>query len=155
TFDLMSNSQTADTRGSTGATTPSTSATRASSPSVPSDTSTMPTVSDRTACEAAPGRPQVRVEDNGFSARLPQGGSLSWFTVGGVLYELIDRGGRLGVRVRDSKSPLLGKFFEVPVFDPDPDFVFLGRFTPFEPSRTFTIETAQEDLQVQTQAAGT
>ena len=87
-------------------------------------------------------------------AKLPAGGSLNWFTVGNVLYELIDRGGRLGVRVRNSKSPLLGKFFEVPVFDPDPDFVFLARFTRFDPFRTYTIETAQEDLQLQTQAAG-
>ncbi|MGO3179038.1 MAG: DUF1684 domain-containing protein [Brevibacterium linens] len=103
---------------------------------------------------AVPARPQVRVEENGFSAKIPTGGSLNWFTVGNVLYELIDRAGRLGVRVRNSKSPLLGKFFEVPVFDPDPDFVFLARFTRFDPFRTYTIETAQEDLQLQTQAAG-
>ncbi len=105
--------------------------------------------------DAVSARPQVRVEENGFSAKLPNGGSLNWFTVGNVLYELIDRGGRLGVRVRNSKSPLLGKFFEVPVFDPDPDFVFLARFTRFDPFKTYTIETAQEDLQLQTQAAGT
>ncbi|WP_246490576.1 DUF1684 domain-containing protein [Brevibacterium oceani] len=133
--------------------------TRATSPSVPSDTSTMPTVTERLAAEdgaePTPERPQVRVEDNGFSAHLPAGGSLNWFTVGSVLYELIDRGGRIGVRVRDSKSPLLGKFFEVPAFDPDPDFVFLGRFTRFDPFPTHTIETAQEDLRLQTQAAGT
>ncbi|WP_228282677.1 DUF1684 domain-containing protein [Brevibacterium atlanticum] len=133
--------------------------TRATSPSVPSDTSTMPTVTEQLAAEdgaePAPERPQVRVEDNGFSAHLPAGGSLNWFTVGNVLYELIDRGGRIGVRVRDSKSPLLGKFFEVPAFDPNPDFVFLGRFTRFDPFPTHTIETAQEDLQLQTQAAGT
>ncbi|SMX87527.1 DUF1684 domain-containing protein [Brevibacterium linens] len=104
--------------------------------------------------DAVPARPQVRVEENGFSAKIPTGGSLNWFTVGNVLYELIDRAGRLGVRVRNSKSPLLGKFFEVPVFDPDPDFVFLARFTRFDPFRTYTIETAQEDLQLQTQAAG-
>ena len=104
--------------------------------------------------DAVPARPQVRVEENGFSAKIPTGGSLNWFTVGNVLYELIDRAGRLGVRVRNSKSPLLGKFFEVPVFDPDPDFVFLARFTRFDPFKTYPIETAQEDLQLQTQAAG-
>lgn len=97
---------------------------------------------------------EVRVESTGFSARLPAGGSLNWFTVGSVLYELIDRGGRLGVRVRDSKSPLLGKFFEVPVFEPDPDFVFLARFTRFETFEAYTIETAQEDLNLETLAAG-
>lgn len=156
--------------------------TRATSPAVPSDTSTLPRVMDQSGAgaaaadaagadssagtdagpgagsdghAAAPAKPQVRVEENGFSAKLPNGGSLNWFTVGNVLYELIDRGGRLGVRVRNSKSPLLGKFFEVPVFDPDPDFVFLARFTRFDPFKTYTIETAQEDLQLQTQAAGT
>src|SRR5699024_2335235 len=99
-------------------------------------------------------RPHVRVEDNGFSARLPEGGSLSWVTVGGVLYELIDRGGRLGVRVRDSTSPVSGTSVEVPAFDPAPGFVFVGRVTRFGPVNAFTIETAQEDLQLQTQAAG-
>ncbi|RAG62247.1 hypothetical protein DN550_33730, partial [Burkholderia multivorans] len=73
--------------------------------------------------------PQVRVDDTGFSAKLPTGGSLGWFTVGHVLYELIDRGGRIGVRIRDAKSPLLSKFVEVPVYDPNREFVFLGRFT--------------------------
>jgi uncharacterized protein (DUF1684 family) len=154
--------------------------TRATSPAVPSDTSTLPAVTAQADADQAeaghagasqtapsqndsnlsphdvlPARPQVRVADNGFSAKLAPGGSLNWFTVGSVLYELIDRGGRLGVRVRDSKSPLLGKFFEVPVFDPDPDFVFLARFTKFDPFPTHTIETAQDDLQLQTLAAGT
>ena len=184
TFDLLSkvDNSGAGTFGSAGVN--GAGPTRATSPAVPSDTSTLPTVTDQADAgagsaagadaadadssaesvagsdagsgghEAVPARPQVRVEENGFSAKLPAGGSLNWFTVGNVLYELIDRGGRLGVRVRNSKSPLLGKFFEVPVFDPDPDFVFLARFTRFDPFRTYTIETAQEDLQLQTQAAG-
>lgn len=149
---------------------------RASSPQVPSDTTILPAISDSGNNDSATptsnttsnpasnpaaathasqkASAEVRVESNGFSARLPAGGSLNWFTVGSVLYELIDRGGRLGVRVRDSKSPLLGKFFEVPVFEPDPDFVFLGRFTRFDPFETYTIETAQEDLSLETLAAG-
>lgn len=173
TFDLLSQAAGGGAGAGTGG-----GAVRATSPSVPSDTSTLPAVTDHAAAgasaadnasagdagaaeagsaghDSAPARPQVRVEDNGFTAKLPAGGSLNWFTVGNVLYELIDRGGRLGVRVRDSKSPLLGKFFEVPVFDPNPDFVFLARFTRFDPFPTHTIETAQEDLQLQTQAAGT
>lgn len=98
--------------------------------------------------------PQVRVEDTGFSAKLPRGGSLGWFTVGHVLYELIDRGGRLGVRIRDAKSPLLSKFVEVPVFDPNRDFVFLGRFTPYESAQVRPIATAQEGLELTTTAVG-
>lgn len=97
---------------------------------------------------------EVRVEERGFSAKLPAGGSLEWFTVGHVLYELIDRGGRIGIRVRDSKSPLLGKFFEVPAFDPNPSFVFLGKFTPFETPQVHTIETAQDDLNLEAAAVG-
>ncbi|WP_227492467.1 DUF1684 domain-containing protein [Brevibacterium sp. CFH 10365] len=184
TFDLLSKVDNSGAGTFGGAGVNGAGPTRATSPAVPSDTSTLPTVTDQADAgagsaagsdaadadssaesvagsdagsgghEAVPARPQVRVEENGFSAKLPAGGSLNWFTVGNVLYELIDRGGRLGVRVRNSKSPLLGKFFEVPVFDPDPDFVFLARFTRFDPFRTYTIETAQEDLQLQTQAAG-
>ncbi|MGC2941023.1 MULTISPECIES: DUF1684 domain-containing protein [unclassified Brevibacterium] len=185
TFDLLSKVENGGAESFGGAGANGAGPTRATSPAVPSDTSTLPTVTDQAGAgagsavgagsagavssaeadagsdagtgghEAVPARPQVRVEENGFSAKLPAGGSLNWFTVGNVLYELIDRGGRLGVRVRNSKSPLLGKFFEVPVFDPDPDFVFLARFTRFDPFKTYTIETAQEDLQLQTQAAGT
>ena len=103
--------------------------------------------------EEAPG-PEVRVQENGFSAKLPTGGSLEWFTAGNVLYELIDRGGRIGIRVRDSKSPLLGKFFEVPVFEPDPSYVFLAKFSPFAEPQVHTIATAQDDLSLQTTAAG-
>lgn len=98
---------------------------------------------------------QVRIEDGGFGAKLPSGGSLDWFTVGHVLYELIERGGRLGVRIRDSKSPLLQKFIEVPVFEPDHSFVYLAKFTPFDPPETRTIRTAQPDLTLSTAAAGT
>ncbi|MDN6666055.1 MAG: DUF1684 domain-containing protein [Brevibacterium sp.] len=139
TFDLMSKS--AEAEASTAG------ASRTSSAAVPSDTTAMPTVPEVAG-------PEVRVEENGFSARLPTGGSLQWFTVGNVLYELIDRAGRIGIRVRDSKAPLLGKFFEVPVFDPDPDFVFLGKFSPFETPQVHTIQTAQDDLQVKTAAVG-
>ncbi|WP_262774506.1 DUF1684 domain-containing protein [Brevibacterium permense] len=183
TFDLLSKVDNGESAGAAAASGMNGGGPRrATSPAVPSDTSTLPRVMDQSGAGAAaadsaggdssagtgagsdagseghtavPAKPQVRVEENGFSAKLPNGGSLNWFTVGNVLYELIDRGGRLGVRVRNSKSPLLGKFFEVPVFDPDPDFVFLARFTRFDPFKTYTIETAQEDLQLQTQAAGT
>ena len=102
----------------------------------------------------APPSPQVRVEDNGFSAKLPAGGSLDWFTVGHVLFELIDRGGRIGVRIRDAKSPLLSKFVEVPVFDPNPDFVFLGRFTPYAEPQVRPIASAAEGVDLTTTAVG-
>lgn len=98
--------------------------------------------------------PQVRVESRGFSAKLPPGGSLDWFTVGHVLYELIERGGRLGIRIRDSKSPLLGKFFEVPVFEHDRSFVFLGTFTPFDSPEERTIDSAQDDVKLRTEVVG-
>ncbi|MDN5806921.1 MAG: DUF1684 domain-containing protein [Brevibacterium sp.] len=139
TFDLMSKSAEAGANSSN--------ASPSSSASVPSDTTVLPKVSEISG-------PEVRVEENGFSAKLPTGGSLQWFTVGHVLYELIDRAGRIGIRVRDSKSPLLGKFFEVPVFDPNPDFVFLAKFTPFEKPEVHTIKTAQDDLNVETPAVG-
>ncbi|AZT96008.1 hypothetical protein CXR27_02490 [Brevibacterium aurantiacum] len=140
TFDLMSKS--AEAGPNTNDASPSSSA------SVPSDTTVLPKIPEISG-------PEVRVEENGFSAKLPTGGSLQWFTVGSVLYELIDRAGRIGIRVRDSKSPLLGKFFEVPVFDPNPNFVFLAKFTPFDKPEVQTINTAQDDLQVQTPAVGT
>ncbi len=98
--------------------------------------------------------PQVRVNDTGFSAKLPPGGSLGWFTVGHVLYELIDRGGRIGVRIRDAKSPLLSKFVEVPVYDPNREFVFLGRFTPYEQPQAQPVSTAQEGLELTTTVVG-
>ena len=139
TFDLMSKS--AEAGPNTSEASPSSSA------SVPSDTTILPKIPEISG-------PEVRVKENGFSAKLPTNGSLQWFTVGNVLYELIDRSGRIGIRVRDAKSPLLGKFFEVPVFDPDPSFVFLAKFTPFETPEVHAISTAQDDLNVETAAVG-
>ena len=139
TLDLMSKSAEAAAGTSNASAT--------SSAAVPSDTTVMPVIPDIPS-------PEVRVDENGFSAKLPRGGSLQWFTVGSVLYELIDRSGRIGIRVRDSKAPLLGKFVEVPVFDPNPDFVFLGKFTPFETPQVHTIRTAQDDLNAETTAVG-
>ncbi|WP_309131114.1 DUF1684 domain-containing protein [Brevibacterium sp.] len=110
---------------------------------------------ETTAAAPAPPRPQVQVEENGFSAKLPPEGSLDWFTVGHVLYELIERGGRTAIRIRDSKSPLLNKFIEVPVFDHDRSFVFLGKFTPYDPPQKRMIGTAQSDVQLQTEVVGT
>lgn len=165
TFDLLSapteaaptSRGLADTGSNTG---PST------NPSTDSDPNTDPDAgwesgSTRTAVRLGaddiplPESPQVRVEDNGFSAKLPTGGSLDWFTVGHVLYELIERGGRLGVRIRDAKSPLLAKFVEVPVFDPNRDFVFLARFTPFDEPEIRPVASAQDGLTLETMLVGT
>lgn len=77
---------------------------------------------------------EVRLGDpQRFQARLGEGASLLWFSDATIVYELIRRGGHYGVRLRDSRSPLLRSFVDVPAFAPDPAWVIPASFLPEEP----------------------
>lgn len=77
---------------------------------------------------------EVRLGDpERFRARLDEGASLLWFSDASVVYELIRRGGHYGVRLRDSRSPLLRSFVDVPTFPVDPAWAIAGSFVPEAP----------------------
>lgn len=96
-------------------------------------------------CCATPGRGEVRLcrdSAGALRARLGDEASLLWFIADNLVCEIIRRGERVGVRTRDSHSPLLLHFVEIPTFPLSRDWVITGRFTPFEEVRERPIATA-------------
>lgn len=63
--------------------------------------------------------------------RTLEHGTLAWF--------VIERGGRLGVRLSDSDSPLLRAFTGMEYFPLSPRWRLDGRFEPYDPPRTIMI----------------
>ncbi len=58
---------------------------------------------------------------------------------GSLRFFLIERSGRLGVRVRDIDSPRRREFAPIDYYPIDPDWAFDARFEPYEPHRRIRI----------------
>jgi len=54
---------------------------------------------------------------------------------GSLRFFIIERSGKLGVRVRDIDSPRRRQFVPIDYYPIDPDWVFEARFEPYEPHR--------------------
>ena len=89
------------------------------------------------------------------AARVDEAGSTIWVRHGDRAIELVRRGGRDAIRVRDPKAPERLAFQSVPTFPVDPAWVRSGRFTPFAAPAAVTVETARPDLRQQVTAVGT
>jgi uncharacterized protein (DUF1684 family) len=61
------------------------------------------------------------------------------FNGGEASFIVIERGGKLALRVRDAQAPTRVKFTGIDYFDIDKNFRFEARFTPHEASRTIDI----------------
>ncbi|WP_211229210.1 DUF1684 domain-containing protein [Nakamurella lactea] len=90
-----------------------------------------------------------------ITARVAEAGSLNWFRLGDRVVELVLRGGRYAIRVRDPLAPNRVRFAGVPAFAADPAWVIAGRFQPFDDPRRITVDTARTDLQQQVTIVGT
>jgi uncharacterized protein (DUF1684 family) len=88
-------------------------------------------------------------------ASVAEAGSLSWVRSGDVLIELVLRGGRYAVRLRDPRAPERAAFAGVPAFDIDPSWVRPGRYTAFHTPRRIEVDTARSDLRQHITAVGT
>ena len=98
----------------------------------------------------------VRSADTGrLSVWLPQGASLNWLTDGPVVIEALNRDGYMGLRIRDSRSKLLGSFIDIPTFELDRSFAAQGQFTPYAQPELRRIDTAAPGLQINTYVVGT
>lgn len=73
---------------------------------------------------------------------------------GPLRFHLIDRGGRLGVRVKDRESAARLSFPGVPVYDYDPSLRVAARFTPAAPGATMPIVNVL-GMQIDEPIAGT
>lgn len=92
--------------------------------------------------------------DGVVTADVAEGESLLWLARGGVRIELLRRGGRVGLRVRDNEAVARTGFTGVPAYDVDPSWVLQGRFEATEP-QLVTVDTAQPELHQQVAAIGT
>jgi uncharacterized protein (DUF1684 family) len=84
--------------------------------------------------------------DGTVRATVAEAGSLSWLRLGDAVVELVLRGGRYAVRVRDPKAVTRTAFTGVPAFPLDPAWVRTGRFTPLPEPRRVEVTTARDDL---------
>ena len=66
-------------------------------------------------------------------------GEATVLSSGALQFFIIDRAGRLGVRVRDTQSPLRKSFSGIQYFDIDPSWHIDARFEPYSPSRKIKI----------------
>lgn len=89
------------------------------------------------------------------TASVPEAGSLRWVQHGQVVVELVLRGGRYAIRLRDPQAPERAAFKGVPAFAVDPSWITPGQFTAFAAPRRITVDTARDDLQQQVTAVGT
>lgn len=77
-----------------------------------------------------------------ITAELSDEQSIMWVSWGSVVVELGMRANRYMIRTRDSASPVLTNFSEVPVFDYDPSLVVTGTFERWDEPRPTVIATA-------------
>lgn len=92
--------------------------------------------------------------DGPISASVAEAGSLRWISHGDVIVELVLRGGRYAIRLRDPAAPELAAFDGVPAFPVDPGWIRPGQFTAADPLK-ITVDTARDDLRQQVTAVGT
>ena len=64
-----------------------------------------------------------------ITATVAEAGSLPWVRHGDRLVELVLRGGRYAIRVRDPRAAERAAFDGIPTFDVDPSWIRPGRFT--------------------------
>jgi uncharacterized protein (DUF1684 family) len=84
--------------------------------------------------------------DGEVTATVPEAGSLSWVYHGHRLIELVLRGGRYAIRLRDPSAVTRTEFQGVPTFPVSQEWVLRGRYTPFDEPWVVEVSTAREDL---------
>ncbi|WP_432559887.1 DUF1684 domain-containing protein [Granulicoccus sp. GXG6511] len=77
-----------------------------------------------------------------------------WIEHGDTEIELLRRGGRLAIRMRNETSAHREAFAGVPTFDYDPDWVVTARFEPYPAGRKVDVATHKPELRQQLPAMG-
>ena len=94
---------------------------------------------------AADGRPV----EGPVALRSDAEGEPTAVAIGTVRFHLLERGGRLAVRVRDRANPARFRLGPIPSFPVDPAWRFEARFEPFDPPRrlpvTSVVGTVEEE----------
>jgi uncharacterized protein (DUF1684 family) len=74
---------------------------------------------------------------------------------GSIAWSVIDRGGKLAVRVRDFEHPWIKNFGPIPYYDIDPDYRVEAIFHPYAEPRQITVNTVVEGFTQNPVAPGT
>ena len=90
-----------------------------------------------------------------LTAEVAEAGSLLWLRYREVLVELVLRGGRYAVRVRDPQGPELAAFHGIPAFPVNGAWQVPATFTAFDAPRAVTVDTARDDLRQNVTTVGT
>lgn len=88
-------------------------------------------------------------------ADIAESGSLHWVWHEERVVELLRRGGRLALRIRDPQAPSRHAFTGVPTWDHDPEWVRPATFTPADEPTEVQVGTARDDLVHQAHVVGT
>lgn len=86
------------------------------------------------------------VVDGAVAGTVPEQGSLRWVRFGDRQVELILRGGRYAIRIRDPHAPALQAFSGVPTFPLDPQWVLPARVVPRAAREIVPVGTSRADL---------
>lgn len=73
--------------------------------------------------------------------------SFKWIVVDSHLYEVLNRDGHVGIRVRDRSAPLLKRFVDIPTFELTADGVVTGTVEVFEDPVYRRVATATPGLE--------
>ena len=74
---------------------------------------------------------------------------------GSIAWSVIERGGKLAVRVRDFEHPWIQTFGPIPYYEIDPDYRVEAMLHPYAEPRRITVNTVIEGLQQNPVAPGT
>jgi len=90
-----------------------------------------------------------RPVDGPVELRTDAGGAPTVVGIGNIRFQVLQRGGRLAVRVRDRESPRRFALGPIPSFPVDPAWRFEARFEPYDPPRrlpvTSVVGTVEEE----------
>ncbi len=93
---------------------------------------------------AAPGVPLTLADGKPLASpvlKSDAGGEPTKLRLGSLVFFVIERGDRVGLRVRDEDSPLSTSFGGIERFPVDRRWRVEGRFEPYEPERTLEVST--------------
>ena len=74
---------------------------------------------------------------------------------GSIAWSVIERGGKLAIRVRDFEHPWIKTFGPIPYYDIDPDYRVEAKFHPYAEPRQITVNTVIEGFTQNPVAPGT
>jgi len=89
-----------------------------------------------------------------ITAEVAEAGSLLWLRHEEVLVELVLRGGRYAVRVRDPQGPERAAFKGIPAFPVSEAWQLPATFTALDAPRAVSVDTARDDLRQDVTAVG-